>query len=227
MTNGDNATYLFGEMGPARLHCSSEPFWTALLTFFMLHLGAQERTESRISVYRYRNGASQPGYEVRRPSSFIQLAKLQRQNIRMEPKNLVGYRGADTTVGGICPDIFVELPEQEMLNDFPTHLILECKTIGADLRRDQILNYLKFADHLQRGGDRCEVLLVTSVGSEGNVYARAKEVQAKSDGRFGLLLWEDLFRRMAQTRFALPGFDFQEIVSAGYTKALDDEVFRE
>jgi len=145
----------------------------------------------------------------------------------MEPKNLVGYRGADTTVGGICPDIFVELPEQEMLNDFPTHLILECKTIGADLRRDQILNYLKFADHLQRGGDRCEVLLVTSVGSEGNVYTRAKEVQAKSDGRFGLLLWEDLFRRMAQTHFALPGFDFQEIVSAGYTKALDDEVFRE
>jgi len=154
------------------------------------------------------------------------LAKLQRQNIRMEPKNLVGYRGADATIGGICPDIFVELPEQK-LNDSPTHLILECKTIGADLRRGQILNYLKFADHLQRGGDRCEVLLVTSVGSEGNVYARAKEVQAKSDGRFGLLLWEDLFLRMAQVRFALPGFDFQEIVSAGYTKSLEDEVSRE
>ena len=230
MAKGPNLTYLFeGNSGttPNALPHYSEWFWTAVLGLFFCHLGAQTHGESALSVYQCLPEAKKaPWYELRMLNSHIHVAGVGRNDLCVEPTRLTGYCGADTTIGGIRPDIVVNLPPTEF-DDRPTHLILETETVGARAGSVQLENYIKFSDHLDASGHRTQILLVISIGCHDNIYNAAKRAQLMWPNRFGLLLWEDLLRKMVKTNFVLPGFDFPEIVKDGYTAAFDSEVAKD
>lgn len=229
MAKGNNLTYLFeGDSGitNALPHCS-ESFWTAVLGLFLLHLGDQKERASALNIYQCLPDAKkEPWYESRKPNSRISLDGVCRNDLSIEPTRLTDYYGADATKGGIRPDIVVRLPAKEC-GGFSTHLILECKTVGARAGNVQLEKYVKFSDHLQANEHRTEVLLVMPISCHNNIYNAAKLAQQNYFGRFGLLLWEDLFRRMVETHFILPGFDFKKIVDDGYTDVLDTEVAKD
>ncbi|HQY59316.1 MAG: hypothetical protein V9G17_04660 [Nitrospira sp.] len=229
MAKGNNLTYLFkgdSETANALPHCS-ESFWTAVLGLLFFHLGAQKERAGALNVYQCLPDAKkEPWYESRKPNSHIHLDGVCRNDLCIEPTRLTDYYGADATMGGIRPDIVVRLPPTEC-GGFSTHLILECKTVGARAENVQLEKYVKFSDHLQANGHRTEVLLVIPISCHTNIYNAAKLAQLKYSNRFGLLLWEDLFRRMVETNFILPGFDFKKIVDDGYTDVLDTEVAKD
>jgi hypothetical protein len=59
------------------------------------------------------------------------------------------------------------------------------------------------------------------VGCGENLYIQAKELQKRLGPQMGILFWEDIFRKMANTKFRIGYIDFGSWMR--FTSALDTD----
>ena len=202
---------------------SSESFWTALFALFLLHLGKNEKSQLR--VWQCKNPPDKHWYEPRRGFQGPDVGGVQFDDIAVEPPTLAGWHlDANVKVtpvtGGISPDILVRLSINNSRQK-PKYLLIENKTVGADLNQRQIGNYLNLLEFLKKRKVDSELLLLMSVGTTPAMHEAAQNLQRNLRSKFGLLLWEDIFRHMKEQRFLLPGVDVGDWQK--YTEALDTD----
>lgn len=214
--NVKNATHLFEQEYP---HLS-EHFWTSVFGLFLLYLGGSERANSRLSVWRARDSRGAPWFERRVGSPSLDIGRITLERLMIEPSSLSGSRlhlgfEVPPELGGIRPDVVVRQESGRLV-------LVETKTIGAALNRNQTATYGRLL-HFLRGRDcGAEFLLLVSVGCDSATFRAALSVQKELDSLFGILLWEDVIKQMLQEKFSLPGIniaDFQR-----YTEAFDSDV---
>jgi hypothetical protein len=84
-------------------------------------------------------------------------------------------------------------------------------TSGATLNANQLSIYPEVVNHLCKNNINARLLVLQSVGCSQHLYETSRELHRKLGDRFGILLWEDVFRLMGQTRFSAVGFDPMEL----------------
>ncbi len=152
-----NATYLF-EL-PARSYRSSESWWTALFSMFVLHL-ANDADGRTIPLKRYQRAAQYWQYV---PAIEPQLKELPCRGLTLA-NVLMEARLTDAVFGTPWPQQFVDLrPDLTILRSVERQVILiENKTIGASIGA-QLDTYVAAVDYLrQQGWDAHAVLLIKS-----------------------------------------------------------------
>jgi hypothetical protein len=108
-------------------------------------------------------------------------------------------------LGGIEPDILARVHATGAEFRF---LLIENKiTSGARFNANQLSAYPNLIRFLETKGIDASLHILQPVGCSQRLYAATKELQTQLGGRFGLLLWEDVFRMMHSSGFAIPGFD--------------------
>ncbi len=224
-----NATYLFERstheetIAVPPLPHSSESFWTSLFALFLLRLGQDKK--GQLSVWQCKSTQRQPWYEERSDSASIDVRGIKFDDIAVEPPSLVG-RCLDANVeippdiGGISPDILVRLPINNSRKK-QKYLLIETKTVGADLSQRQVENYLNLLEFLKKRKVDSELLLLMSVGTTPAMHEAAQNLQRNLRSKFGLLLWEDVLRQMKECRFQLAGIDIEDWQK--YTEALNTD----
>ena len=225
-----NATYLFERQGlggphPTLPH-SSESFWTSLFSLFLLHLGKKKNNGNQLSIWWCKKPPYPPWYEPRPKNSFLDLRGLEFDDLAVEPPTLAG-RYFETNVevppniGGIRPDVLVRLRSAGSNID-TRYVLIENKTVGADLNTNQLEGYARLLSFLDGQNIQSQFLLLLSVGTTEAIYRSAKALQQKLEVRFGLLLWEDILQQMKESQFNLPGLDIDGWQK--YTQGLDTDV---
>jgi hypothetical protein len=193
----------------------SESFWTSLLALFFLHLGKSKHSD--ITVWTCTRNPSAPWYERRREAATLNLRDLELHDVAVEPVTLegegtFGSLNVPSKVGGISPDLFIRLRSNSP-GSATKHVLIECKTVGAELNLNQKESYPNLLAYLNEqgiGAELLEYLLVMSVGVSNRLYRDAQNLQGRMGSRglsFGLLLWEDILQKMKGCGFHLPGID--------------------
>jgi len=196
----------------------SESFWTSIFALFLLHLGSQPRQNSTLPVYQCRLTSAAPWYERRSAAPELIMEGLKFDGIVVEPRTLKGFSGAPETISGIRPDLFFTI---KMETDKRKYCFVENKTVG-NLNSNQLQAYPKFINYLSGQNYDCEYLLLLSVGCSNKTFREAQGLQARLQGHFGLLLWEEVFRQMKIRDFDLPFIREMDLLS--YAKCLETEV---
>jgi hypothetical protein len=211
----NNATYLF-EAKNSQWPPSSESFWTTLFAIFLLE------KKPVLTIWRYDNSSIRPYFSKRvsqnkQEPDCLFLDGLIFESVVVEPRALSrNWPGTDeiptADAGGFSPDVVIRLKNDHFV-------IIENKiTSGAMLNKNQLENYPRLADWLTIKNCKFDILLLMSVGADG-LYKQAKELMDKIGGNFGILLWEEVLKKMKESGFAkdyLPIDDWQK-----YTEALD------
>lgn len=200
-----NATNLFDR---SSFPHNSEPFWTATFSYFLLHLGGLP--EGNLRVWQSKESTKLPYWKPHSFTPELCLGNLSFDDIAVEPSSLLGnhFDGKLTlspTIGGFRPDLFVRLRKPSA--EAPCFLIIENKTIGAEIYASQQENYLGLMKTLEEGRVTTQFLLLTSVGMDTKRYEVVGHFQNILRNRFGVLLWEDIIRQMIAAGFSLPGVD--------------------
>lgn len=204
MEKEDNATWLFQRKNGSLPACS-ESFWTTTFAYFLLHLA--DVKDAELTIWRCTGSNCAPWYEPRPTSSKLSVSGLQFDDLSVECPSLAGnFFSPDLCVppeiGGFRPDVLVKTFPQGTKKQ-PKYWLIETKTTEL-LQGNQEINYPRLVNYLAQHVIDAEFLLLISVGAEG-LYRPASQLQRELDHRFGLLLWEDVIRRMAQYGFRLPG----------------------
>ncbi len=204
-----NATHLYEKVrGDRSLPPLSESFWTAIFAFFLLHL-SKAHPEPTVTAWRVIDSSARPWYERKLASAGLRLKGLSFSAIAVEPLTVMLVWPAaklDIKLTGIAPDIVLRL-EEEMGKT--RYALVENKvTTGAMLNANQLSTYPALSHSLAAQGIECQFFVLHSVGCSQRLYAATKTLQMHLEDRFGVLLWEDVFRQMhASPQFRLPGFD--------------------
>lgn len=209
-----NITNLFEET--SGLPNSSESFWTSLFALYVLHLGA---TNGTVKVWERLDSDKAPYYRLRKGSSLLDLSGLKLENVSVEPKAMARYFKSVADLSdkdsGFAPDVVLSRPSSR--SSGPMYIVVENK-ITQRLQKNQMQNYPRLVQSLNKKGIEAEFLLLMSVGFE-KIDSQAKVLKTQLGPRFGLLLWEDIIRGMSSSGFVLPGVDFRQFVK--YTGDLD------
>jgi hypothetical protein len=225
-----NATYLFEGRSLQTTHLKlphkSESFWTAIFSLFLLDLGKVGSIKGHPRVWQCKEATTQPWYELRRGSPILKLTGLEFDDLVMEPPTLAGHWFDEKVevparIGGVRPDVLLRLRSNSP-NKMSHYVLIENKTVGADLNKNQVETYPKLLSFLSDHSIECQFILLMSVGVTEKIYKSAKILQQNLGSKFGLLLWEDIFRQMKEHQFQLPGIEIDSWQK--YTEALDDQV---
>jgi hypothetical protein len=233
--NGGNATWLFQGESPSRegFPVSEEHFWTTIFALFLLHLG-EGKGESKLSIFR----CKQPGRQGASPcferGGDLHVCGVRFEDVAIEPKNVNGScfaAGLDGPwkAGGFDPDVLLRICTSDSAEK-SSFAVVENKRGGRScggLARGQMENYPLLVEYLKANRIDCRFLLLMSLAcsEDGKLWEQAVELQDRLKGKFGILLWEDIFRHMARAQFRLAGIDIDEW-SQKYTGQLDDAVER-
>lgn len=211
-----NATHLFEKIsGDRSFPPCSESFWTTVFGFFLLHLSKSDIDVPTVTAWRPLDGTGPPYYERKLPADWLSVRSLTFQDLAIEPRTVMGiWDKVGVNLGGIAPDILLRLRRDEGLDDYA--LIENKITSGAALNCNQESVYPKLVDSLKKGNIPCRLFVLHSVGCGQTLFAQTKALQQRLNNRFGIILWEDVFRLMAARKFNLPGFDIQTLLP--YTK---------
>ena len=213
--NAKNATHLFEKTQ------SSEVFWTTVFVMFLSYLSLSKGTA--INVWECKFDKTPPWYK-RRANAEIFVDKIEFNSFVVEP-NLNRISGVwsdligklDDRIRGIEPDILIKLQEKP-----PRYAIIENKiTYSAQLNSSQVTEYPELIENLNRNGIECQYFLLQSVGCSSTLYGQAKKLQSRLGSQMGILFWEDIFRKMADTKFRIGYIDFGSWMD--YTSALDTD----
>jgi hypothetical protein len=209
-----NITNLFEET--SGLPNSSESFWTSLFALYVLHLGG---TNGTVKIWERLDSDKAPYYRLRKGSSLLDLSGMKLENVTVEPKAMAPYFKSVAELSaedsGFVPDVV--LYRHSSRSSGPMYIFVENK-ITQQLQPNQIVNYPRLVQSLNKKGIEAEFLLLMSVGSK-TLDFQAKVLKTQLGPRFGLLLWEDIIRGMSNSGLVLPGVDFRQLVK--YTGDLD------
>lgn len=201
-----NATHLFEKVhGDRSLPPSSEPFWTTIFALFLLHVGSKGE---ELALWQPSSTGHGPWYERILRSSWLRVRGLDIDGLAVEPSSVVDvWRevGVNPTLGGISPDIVARLPS---LGATPRFVVIENKiNSSGTLSPNQISAYPELIQFLEVRKTDALLLILQPVGCSQRLYAATKSLQTSLRERFGILLWEDMFRVMHRSGFTIPGFD--------------------
>jgi hypothetical protein len=219
-----NATHLF-ERKTAPWPALSESFWTSLFAMFALHIGAGLVPKGRLTIWHCANGSGGKWYLPRAGRPALNLTALTLDRITVEPRALSKpWPGSGiippADVGGFSPDLVMISQTPEGPDHF---IIVENKvTSQACLMDNQVENYPVLARWLTSRQASFDLLLLKSVGCCKALYDQARSFQNENwGGRFGILLWEEVFREMRRTEFAPGGLPVE--TWRPYTAALETD----
>jgi hypothetical protein len=202
-----NATYLF-EMSPESdreffLPCS-ESFWTTVFTLFLLKHAEQIGS---IHAWRYERN-TMPCFTNLTPE-LLDVRGLVSSDIAVEPTTvshidhfrtlLDGPKNEDIARWcGFRPDVVIRRTLQEGNSKYT---FIEVKT-GSVSSGSQIENYPMLISNLTRRSIPCELFFLCSVGGRAlDTSVCALQESADLTGRFGVILWEEVFLKMAESGF--------------------------
>lgn len=214
-----NATHLFESGTSENMPPSSEHFWTTVFVMFLSYLSLNKG--AAINVWECKFDNTPPWYK-RRGNAEIFVDKLAFDSFAVEPtnvsaawSNLIGR--VDIRISGISPDILIKLQENP-----PRYAIIENKiNSGAKLEVNQETAYPELIEYLKLKGVECQFFLLQPVGCSETLYNQAKKLQKRLGPRMGILFWEDIFRKMADTKFRIGYIDFGSWMR--FTSALDTD----
>jgi hypothetical protein len=143
-------------------------------------------------------------------------------SLTVEPSTLMDvWREAsvEPPLGGISPDILARVHATGAEFRF---LLIETKTkYRARFNANQRVAYPNLIHFLEKKGIDASLHILHSVGCSRGLYEDTKRLQTQLGGRFGLLLWEDVFRVMHSSGFAIPGLDTARLLQ--FTEAAGQE----
>jgi hypothetical protein len=202
-----NATYLFELSKESKqeflLPCS-ESFWTTVFSLFLLQHGEQIGS---LQVWRYQRRKEPPFFTHLEDLTF-EVGKLQASQVAVEPssashmnhfRKLVNDDSEEiATWSGFSPDLVVR---RLLDNGRFKYSFVEVKT-GSILAANQIDNYPKLISQLDRLCIPCEFLFLCSVGGRAlDLSVLSFQQLPELAGKFGVLLWEEVFLKMADVDF--------------------------
>jgi hypothetical protein len=110
-----NATYLFERRDSEQSSpTSKESFWTAILSFFLWHIGQFEGDKSKLTIWHPNETGNPKWYMKRKHNYSTSFSGLDFDSLTVEPLYLAGsYFGLTDDIpielSGISPDMFVKL----------------------------------------------------------------------------------------------------------------------
>ncbi len=202
-----NATHLFEKVqGDRSLPPSSESFWTSMFALFLLHVARSG--DGTLAAWQPSSTGHRPWYERMPKSLWLHVRGLEFDGITVELGTVVNvWREAkiDPRLGGVSPDILARILSQDAK---PRFVLIENKVAsGATLNANQVSAYPELIRFLEAKGIDASLFVLQPVGCSQRLYAATKFLQARLLERFGILLWEDMFRVMHRSGFSIPGFD--------------------
>lgn len=205
-----NATYLFGRAGE-RLPACSESFWTTCFSLFLLHLA---RLNKPLRIWECRDSVHRPWYWKRASSPLLDVSDLTLNDISVEPSS-AGDPADFGNVARFRPDVLLSFPGK------PGRVVLIENKTSQCAQANQLKDYPLLSSIFTNRGMTNEVLWLVSVGSKRKLYTQLKNLESILQGRFGVLLWEDVLGLMASCAFKLPGMPIEEW--SKYTSDLDED----
>jgi hypothetical protein len=203
-----NATDYFERRHGNRLYpACSESFWSTVFAFFLLHL-AQTRQDIRLRVWEPTQQPPRLWYKPKRDELAFDVTGLVFEGIAVEPTTVAGvWPDIDITLTGIAPDLFLRFDRTK-----GTYVFVETKvTTGASLNSNQESNYPALVTRLAARGTDVRLLILKSIGCCSRLYAQSTRLQGQLGDRFGILIWEEVFREMRRSKFSLPGLDTESL----------------
>ncbi|MCB1600679.1 MAG: hypothetical protein KDI66_11750 [Xanthomonadales bacterium] len=211
----ENATYLFDGRTSGVLP-KSESFWTTVFALFLIHLGRPSTKHVDIGIWSP-DGDKKP-FHYRRfsklvNSDFFNLTANELQ-VERRPGSILPAFLNDKVLNGTAPDLLVPISSRGWL-------LIENKTCEHQVATNsQKLNYPEIITRLRKNACTSRYLLLMSHGATKH-FNQACELHNELKDAFGILLWEDVLRRMAETDFDILGISKQELNS--YTLSASSE----
>ncbi len=202
---------------------SSESFWTSLFSLFLMHIGGRA-SRGHLTIWQCTDGTEPPWYAPRTQNPMLGLSNIAFHDIAVQPLTLprawpctADFLPID--IGGFSPDLLVRSRNE----NGEYFLIVENKiTHGARLAENQAENYPRLIRWLIERQISFDFLILQSAGCCDDLAKQCRSFQSEPwADRFGILLWEEVFRVMKSTGFmsdCLPIDDWQR-----YSEALDKD----
>lgn len=216
-----NATDLF--MSQAK----SESFWTSIFCLFLLHLSTKKEDIDTLGVWICEE-SGHPKWFMKKKDYVFNINKLAFADIAIESPIHEGlfremHKKLPQNCSGIKPDLFItcKLDNPHKYD----YIIIENKISNQDFTWPQKNGYPELVKYLNECGMTCYFILLISVGNDFS-FNGAKDLQHKMieeglEKYFGVLLWEDVIRKMHKNRFLLPGININDWQKN--TDALDED----
>jgi len=202
-----NATHYFERTGIEQsFPPSSESFWTAVFAMFILHLARSEQ-DVALTVWRPTSQEVPPWYERQPPTRALRVRGLTLDDLVVEPRTVMDIWPdliKDITLGGVSPDVVLRLSGESRPNR--GYALIENKvTSGATLNENQLITYPAIVQRLCDNGLDARLYILQSVGCSQRLYHATKILYGRLGDRFGILLWEEVFRLMERINFSSLG----------------------
>lgn len=179
-----NATYLF--KNPSRLMKNSESRWTAVAQMSLIYI-SKNMPETHLPVYTSDN----EGYLTKTGdfsiSNFTCLNTVCESGLKGE---IFGISDFDNRFSNIKPDIL------HIDKDAKKIILIEVKTLSESVARNAEL-YHELRNYLINFPWKCELLYLLSHGHE-----KRMDWPILAGHRSPIILWEDLFKIMAESPIA-------------------------
>lgn len=197
-----NATYLT-EKYPGR----ESDLWTPCIYDFF----CQYRPELPVSICIESPSPNGPWYESMKQTPFLKIDG----EILKEPGpevflpkigvmygvDLVNDPARYTTRGdiaGIFPDILLIRPNRQGVYIIENKPYYESSFNGNQGPGGAYIDFIKWQN---ARGIPFDYLIIQSISSKNEHYSKVKQIQDELPGHFGILLFEDIFRQMANSNF--------------------------
>ena len=201
-----NATNFF-ETSRDVLPASSESFWTSVFAFFLLHLA--DVPGRKIRGWKPCYSDNPPWFEVN-PEIDFQVYGLTIYKLAVEPKSLDSmYRSLGQKLTGVSPDIVIQESPKSLL-----FIENKIKT-GAKLNSNQLSGYPSLIEALGKEGVAAQMVVLMSYGCSNKLFKQTQDLykEKKLEAKFGVFLWEDVFRQMTIVGSGVPGLEPQTLES--------------
>jgi len=182
---------------------SSESSWTTIFALFALYLSNHAELRTSLTIWNSAEDGNGKWYAPRRMNSRLELDGLTFDRVAIEPRSMkVAWPGISavpsSAVAGFSSDIVLLCKK----NDGRDHFIIIENKIRGILQESQLENYPRLASWLLSKNASFEILILKSVGLEYNLFEQIKLLQEEiPETCFGILLWEEVIRKMEQTKF--------------------------
>ena len=199
-----NATDRFEKPpGNTSLPASGEHFWTSVFAFFLLHLA--DTPEGKIRYWKPCSDDSPPWFEAN-PDIDLPVGGLTIDQLAIEPSSLHRmYSDLGQKLTGVSPDIVIYQEDPKRL------CLIENKVkTGAILGSNQRSEYPSFVETLTNRNIDARLFVLMSYGCQ-KLFNDTKLLYKRLGDKFGIFLWEDVFRQMGEVGSGLPGLKPQEL----------------
>jgi hypothetical protein len=214
-----NATHFFERReGDRTFPTCSESFWSTVFSFFLLHIAREKEGDCTLRVWQPTERSGPPWYEPKPTAHSLDPHGLTFQDVAVEPNTLVGvWPEIDIAITGIAPDLMLRFDRGSGYE----YVFVETKvTSGAHLNSNQLSSYPSLIKSLAPRGTKSRLFILKSIGCSTVLYNETRRLARDLGDRFGILLWEEIFRAMHAYGFSLPGLTGQMLEA--YTDAGND-----